>query len=207
MLVNVSGLMRANNNVHVSESKIRRYIKQLKAGTAAGHDGITAEHIKSAINISLPLFISDLFSMCLQYGQVPDSFRTGLLVPIIKKANIDPALPKNYRPITISVVLSKLLEHYALEKCSHHEYSKFRFGFVPGRNTTMATSFVHDISVLFDCARNILPDDCWKILYNWYTDMSVHVKWQNNLGSPIPVQKGIHQGGMTSPLLFNIFYQ
>ena len=203
----------SNNNVHVSESKIRRYIKQLKAGAAAGHDGITAEHIKSAINTSLPLFISDLFSMCLQYGQVPDSFRTGLLVPIIKKANIDPALPKYYRPITISVVLSKLLEHYVLEKCSHHEYSKFQFGFVPGRNTTMATSFVHDIceyctavgstvflcsldtegayngiphSVFFDCARNILPDDCWRILYNWYTDMSVHVKWQN-LGSPIPV--------------------
>ena len=161
-------------------------------------------------------------------------YRIGLLVPIIKKANIDPALPKNYRPITISVVLSKLLEHYVLEKCSHHEYSKFQFGFVPGRNTTMATSFVHDICeyctavgstvflcsldteraydgiphlVLFDCARNILPDDCWRILYNWYTDMSVHVKWQNNLGSPIPVQKGIRQGGMTSPLLFNIFYQ
>ena len=34
----------SNNNVHVSESKIRRYIKQ---------------------------------SLCLQYGQVPDSFRTG----------------------------------------------------------------------------------------------------------------------------------
>ena len=44
----------SNNNVHVSENKIRRYIIQLKAGTAVGHDGITAEHIKSAISTSSP---------------------------------------------------------------------------------------------------------------------------------------------------------
>ena len=79
----------SNNNVHVSESKIRRYIKQLKAGAAAGHDGITAEHIKSAINTSLPLFISDLFSMCLQTHSVQDywyqlSKRLILILPYLK---------------------------------------------------------------------------------------------------------------------------
>ena len=62
-------------------------------------------------------------------------------------------------------------------------------------------------SVLFDCVSEILPDISWRILYYWYTNMRVQVKWNNRLGVPLPVEKGTRQGGLTSPLLFNIYYQ
>ena len=220
--------------VIISESQIKRYIKQLKGGTAAGEDGITTEHLRYAVKTNLPLYLSQLFSLCLQFGEVPDAFRSGILVPLLKKSNIDPTVPKNYRPITISAVLSKILEFYIIEKCAGYEYNQLQFGFVPGRSTAMATSLVHDVCefskasgsnvfmcsldaeaaydgiphpVLFDSASNILPDVCWKILYNWYTCLSVRVKWQNTMGKQIKVVKGLRQGGLTSPLLYNVFYQ
>ena len=103
-----------------------------------------------------------------------------------------PKNQKNYRPITISAVLSKILEFYIIEKCAGYEYNQLQFGFVPGRSTAMATSLVDDVCefskasgsnvfvcsldaeaaydgiphpILFDSASNILPDVCWKILY------------------------------------------
>ena len=121
----------------ISESKINRYTKGLKYGAAAGHGGITTEYLRSA---KLPLYLSHLLTVCLQFGEVPDAFRAGVLVPILKKTNTDPGLPKNYRPITISGVPSKLLEHCIMQQCTGHEYNPMQFGFVPGRSTAMATS-------------------------------------------------------------------
>ena len=39
------------------------------------------------------------------------------------------------------------------------------------------------------------------------SDLSVNVKWQNIMGSVIKVTKGLRQGGLTSPMLYNVFYQ
>ena len=58
-----------------------------------------------------------LFTLCLQFGIVPDSFSTGILVPVLKKTNVDPTVANNYRPITLSVVLSKILELYIIDEC------------------------------------------------------------------------------------------
>ena len=60
--------------------------------------------------------------------------------------------------------------------------------------------------VLFDRARNVITDKSWKLLYNWYVNISVQVRW-NGLGKNINVLKGTRQGGLTSPLLFNLVYK
>ena len=46
------------NAYNISESKIKRYMKCLKYGTAAGHDGITTEHLR------FTPFISQSFANC-----------------------------------------------------------------------------------------------------------------------------------------------
>ena len=172
----------------ISEHCIKRYIKQLNSGTSPGYDGIQPEHLKHALDSNLAKYLSVMFTLCLRFGLVPESFKKGLLVPILKKSNIDPTKPNNYRPITVSVTLSKILEYYILDRTSSHEYSDYQFGFVPKRNTSMATALVHDVttycksagssvflcsldaegafdgiphSVLFDCAYDTIPDSCW----------------------------------------------
>ena len=165
---------------------------------------------------------------------LPDSFSTGLVIPILKKPHIDPSKASNYRPITISVMFSKLLEMYCLERCSDHEMHPCQFGFVNHRGTNTAISLAHDVSayclsrgspiyicsldaegafdaipheVLFSKAAPILPDHCWRIMYCWYRSMTAVVKWNSILSSPIPVLRGTRQGGLSSPFLFNIYYQ
>ena len=143
--------LRSNTNeVVFSEQCVIRYIRRLKPGTSPGHDGISPEHLKNALKSELPMYMSILFTLCLRYGLVPDSFFTGLLVPVLKKSGLDPLAAKNYRPITVSIIFSKILEYFILDQCSHHIYSDFQFGFIQNRSTSMATSLAHDVCVLLN---------------------------------------------------------
>ena len=130
----------------ISDAKIRKYITKLKRGCASGHDGILAEHLKNAVKTKLVLHLSNLLSICVTHGIVPESFLTGTMVPILKKVNADASKAESYRPITISVVYSKLLELHILDQCSDYEFSPSQFGFVPERGTDMAIALAHDVS-------------------------------------------------------------
>jgi hypothetical protein len=109
-----------------------------------------------------------------------------------------------------------------------------QFGFVPHRGTSTAISLVHDICeycasrgspiylssldaegafdiiphpILFLKAADALIIHCWRLIVNWYSKMTVRIKWNHQLGPPIQVQRGTRQGGLSSPFLFNVFYQ
>ena len=60
--------------------------------------------------------------------------------------------------------------------------------------------------ILFKKAIGVIPDCSWKLLHNWYSNMTVQVKW-DRLNNPIKVSKGTRQGGLTSSFLFNLFYK
>ena len=47
------------------------------------------------------LFLCQLFNSCLEHGTVPSSFKSGYVTPLLKKADLDAADVKSYRPITI----------------------------------------------------------------------------------------------------------
>ena len=87
---------------------------------------------------------------------MPDSFSKCTLVPILKKVNLDPVIPQNYRPVTVSVVTSKLLEYHMLEQWSGHKFHPGQFGFIEHRGTSMATSLANDV---------VIPNMDWRILF------------------------------------------
>ena len=98
---------------------------QLNLGKAAGADGLTAEHYVYAIGNSGPL----------QHGLVPETFLHGVLIPIYKTGK-DSSKANSYRPVTLSVTLTKILEMYMLETCSvHHQPHPAQFGvYIASRN-------------------------------------------------------------------------
>ena len=206
----------------------------LKSGSAPGLDGITLEHLKFALQSSLPTYLAVLLTLCFRFGVVPDSFCRGLLVPVMKKANLDPTECKSYRPITVSSVISKIMELFILDMCTDYSFSKFQFGFFSKCSTAMATTFAHDVGeycnargspvfycsldaegafdaipfpILFDSASHVLPVLCWTVMYYWNSHMYVQIRWNNHLSAQIPIRRGTRQGGLTSPTLFNAFYQ
>ena len=175
------------NSKVMSEAMVKRYIKKLHLGSSPGIDGIVSEHLKYAINSGIARHLSVMLSLCLRYGIVPISFTKVVLVPLLKKPTLDPSVPNNYRPVTISSTFSKLLEVYILEVCGHHDFNDLQFGFISGRGTNIAVSLVNDVisyctesgspvytcsldaqgafdaiphPVLFRKAIDVLPDHC-----------------------------------------------
>ena len=222
------------DNITISERRIRKMIKQLRRGCSPGVDGISAEHLYHGLGTPLSLHLSVLLTLCLRFGCLPDSFCLGQLVPILKKSHLDPSSAASYRPITVSVMMSKLIELYVLDECSDHTPHPCQFGFTEYRGTNTAVTLAHDVAaychargspiylcsldaegafdgiphcILFLKAAAALPDHCWRLLFWWYTRMAVVIKWNGAISPPIPVQRGTRQGGLTSPFLFNLFYE
>lgn len=55
-------------------------------------------------------FLLHLFNLSLQSGVFPTTFKSAYITPILKKADLNPAIPHSYRPISNLTVISKLLE-------------------------------------------------------------------------------------------------
>ena len=224
------------SDFHISESQLLRHIRKLRQGCAAGIDidGITAEHIKWASRSNVIHYMCSMLTLCIRFGVVPDSFTKGLLMPILKKPNIDPSVPKNYRPIVISTTFAKLLEVHILHECGEHEFHDLQFGFIESRGTAMAATLAHDSidhckhsgshvyvcsldaevafdsiphCILFRKAMGVISNKYWRILVYWYRRLVVHIKWNNILSDMIHIHKGTRQGGLSSPFLFNLLYQ
>ena len=68
---------------------------QLKRNCAPANDGITAEHLRHCVGGPLIDVITSMLTICLKFGVVPSNFRTGVLVPILKKSGCEATVPKN----------------------------------------------------------------------------------------------------------------
>ncbi len=101
-------------------------------GCTAGIDCISAEHLLLAKDSKVTDYLVTLFSLCINYGIVPETFAPGLLIPLLKKPNSDPSVASNCRPVVISVTFAKLFEIYMLDRCGEYEFHDLQLGFVPG---------------------------------------------------------------------------
>ena len=45
---------------------------------------------------------------------------------------------------------------------------------------------------------------CWRLVKEWYTDLQSQVRVGSNLSEPFPVERGIRQGSVLSPTIFNL---
>lgn len=103
----------------VTSAEVMGAIRKLKAGKAAGRDGIRPEMLKAAIvklpNVEgndaakpvIPQVLAQLFTMCLKQMSTPESFRRGQVVSIFKDG--DELDRGNYRGITLLSVIGKLM--------------------------------------------------------------------------------------------------
>ena len=121
--------------ISVSELDVFEALSSLDVSKASGPDGICAKLLKHcAIALYQPLHY--IFSLSLSQCYLPLEWRTHLIKPIFKSG--DKSLIKNYRPISLLCIVSKVLERIVYKKIIDFVYnfiSFFQFGFLKGRST------------------------------------------------------------------------
>lgn len=91
----------------VVEKEIYSIIGQLKTNSAPGQDGIQVHILKQIPQfISIPL--THIINQCFNTGRFPNILKQSMVIPIFKEG--DKRLVQNYRPITITSQLSKIIE-------------------------------------------------------------------------------------------------
>ena len=170
-----------------------------------------------------------LYNGMFQEILVPSFIKTGIIIPILKKATLDPNVPNNYRPITLGSTHGKLIEFLILPRDTAH-YNQFSSR--EGRGTSMTCTFINDLlqycsvkgSNVFICSLDtekcfnsiwheglfyklldILPKFHWLFLYRWYQSMKCVVRWDGTHSQCFRVLRGTKQGSILSPTIFNIF--
>ena len=120
----------------ITESKVKKLLKDLKIGKAPGPDGIPPSILVQAADIlSKPLTI--LFKKSLAEATVPSEWKVAYVSPIFKKGSRTSA--NNYRPVSLTSIICKTMEKLVRENLMSHLVSnniisKHQHGFVPGRS-------------------------------------------------------------------------
>lgn len=220
-------------NITVRPGEVLDAIKMLDNNKACGTDGIAAEHLKYA-SYRLSPMLAMCFSSLMVHGVLPDSILSVLLVPVLKEKTGRLNSMDNYRPIAIASILSKVLERIILYRMEKYLLTTDnQFGFkskhstdlciyvlkeaitkYQGHNSSVFLCFI-DASKAFDrinhrklfdkLLERDVPKYIIRVLMCWYAQQTFQVKWDNSISAPFNVGNGVRQGGILSPLLFNIY--
>jgi len=95
-------------DITIQSKGVRKQLAGLNAHKASGPDGISNAILKIAADELAPV-LTRLYQQSLDSGEVPSDWREALVVPVFKKG--EKHLPSNYRPVSLTSVVCKVLEH------------------------------------------------------------------------------------------------
>ena len=98
---------------HIQTAGVLKLLRQLKPHKAAGLDRIPNRVLKELSDELAPL-LTALFNQSIKEGSLPQDWTQAFITPVYKKGNTHDA--SNYRPVSITSVTCKLLEHII---CKH----------------------------------------------------------------------------------------
>ena len=168
------------------------------------------------------------------HGFVPPAFMDTIIIPIVKDKKESVTVSDNYRPVALTTVFSKIFEIIVLNKYSANLYTTAnQFGFKKGHSTDLCVYVLKSIidyyaslsSPLFICFLDaskafdrldhcilfdkLISRDIPKIIVRflciWYSTQTFCIRWGGCMSKPFSVTNGVRQGGVLSPVLFNIY--
>ena len=98
--------------------------------------------------VSLPLSI--IFNLSLSSGTVPAAWKKSIVIPVFKSG--DAKLPTNYRPISLTSIVCKVMEGIIKKAIVSYCYandllSDNQFAFLPKKSTGLQLLKYHDFIV------------------------------------------------------------
>jgi hypothetical protein len=98
---------------YITIEDVERAINKLKINKSPGPDLVYPVLIKNLCNEVAPI-LQEIFNLSLKTGNIPNDWKRANITPIFKKG--DKSLPENYRPISLTSIIGKLMETILCEQ-------------------------------------------------------------------------------------------
>ena len=108
-------------NITITPQGVAKLLAGLNPLKSQGPDLIHPRILKELAN-ELCHVICHFYQQSLAQGILPDDWKTAKMCPLFKKNDI--SLPSNYRPVSLTSICCKLLEHIICSKLMKHLDSK-----------------------------------------------------------------------------------
>ena len=135
------------HNISVTPKIVRKVVMNLDLSKASGPDCIPVVVLKNC-EPELSYILAELFNNCLKESCFPDCWKVSSVVPVFKNVG-ERSTAKNYHPVNLLSVVSKVFEKLAnnrivdhLEKCGL--FSDSQYGFRSSRSTADLLTVVSD---------------------------------------------------------------
>ena len=140
-------------NIQFTTNAVEKLLANLNPSQANGPDRIPTRILKLAAKELSPV-ITFLFQQSYDTGEVPSDWKHAEVSAVYKKG--DKTAPSNYRPISLTCVLCKCMEHILFSQITNHlDFSKvlvhFQHGFRAGHSyETQLITTVDDVARQFE---------------------------------------------------------
>jgi len=124
------------DSIEISDDDVMSAIDKLNNKLSSGPDGLLPFLFKQ-LKFTLNKPLAFVFNQLLAVGVVPDDWKKATIIPVHKKGAT--GIMSNYRPISLTSVLSKIMERIIVNKIykfltAHSVLHRAQHGFVRGRS-------------------------------------------------------------------------
>ena len=103
---------------NVSEADVREIITKSPCPSSL-LDPLPSWLVKQQLDVLLPA-ITAIVNRSLAEGFVPESLKSAIVMPLLKKSNLDHNVLKTYRPVSNFTFISKVLERVVAKQLNEH---------------------------------------------------------------------------------------
>ena len=221
------------HNISITPKMVKKVKTHLDSSKASGPDSIPVVVLKNC-EPELLHILAELFHKCLKESCFPDCWKVSLVVPVFKNFG-ETSTAKNYRPVNLLSVVSKVFEKLVNNRIVDHleKFSDFQYGFRSSRSTADLLTVVSDriarafnrsgatravaidISKAFDRVWHTgllhklksygISGQIFGLISSFLSNRRLRVVLDGKSSQEYPVNAGVPQGSILGPTLFLLY--